>query len=35
MGQGLLDCLEEIYIEEMGDGTLSPGGEMKGRAPDS
>jgi UDP-glucose 4-epimerase len=35
MGQGLLDCLEEIYIEEMGDGMLSPGGEVQGRAPDS
>ncbi len=34
MGQGLLDCLEEIYFEEMGDGTLSSGEEIPGRAPD-
>ena len=25
MGQGLLECLEEIYLEETGDGSLSPG----------
>jgi UDP-glucose 4-epimerase len=35
MGQGLLDCLEEIYVEEMGDGTLSPGAEVRDLAQDS
>jgi UDP-glucose 4-epimerase len=26
MGQGLVECLEEIYLEETGDRSLSPGG---------
>jgi UDP-glucose 4-epimerase len=27
MGQGLLECLEEIYLEEMGDGSFPAGAE--------
>jgi UDP-glucose 4-epimerase len=27
MGQGLLECLEEIYVEEMGDGSLATGAQ--------
>ncbi len=35
MGQGLLECLEEIYLEETGDGSLSPGPDPSHAPPHS